>query len=109
LSNSDSIDLFRLVVEEAPDGIIFVDREGAIQIWNSAAADFFGYLPEEAVRRSLDLIPAARPLFAPLASVTYTLAGGANCAVIPPGLLCRASPFVSVYSRGWILHPRNSP
>jgi hypothetical protein len=37
LSSADSLDLFRLVVEQAPDGIIFADREGVIQIWNSAA------------------------------------------------------------------------
>src|SRR5262245_23099769 len=55
LSSADSLDLFRLVVERAPDGIIFTDREGVIQIWNSAAAEFFGYLPEEAVGRPLVL------------------------------------------------------
>jgi len=56
LSSADSLDLFRLVVEQAPDGIIFADREGVIQIWNSAAAELFGYLPEEAIGRSLDII-----------------------------------------------------
>ena len=56
LSSVDSLDLFRLVVEQAPDGIIFTDREGVIQIWNSAAAELFGYLPEEAVGRPLDII-----------------------------------------------------
>jgi len=56
LSSADSLDLFRLVVEQAPDGIIFADREGVIQIWNSAAAELFGYLPEEAVGRTLDII-----------------------------------------------------
>ena len=56
LSSADSLDLFRLVVEQAPDGIIFTDREGVIQIWNSAAAELFGYLPEEAVGHSLDII-----------------------------------------------------
>ena len=56
LSSADSLDLFRLVVEQAPDGIIFADREGVIQIWNSAAAELFGYLPGEAVGRSLDII-----------------------------------------------------
>ena len=56
LSSADSVDLFRLVVEQAPDGIIFADREGVIQIWNSAAAGLFGYPPEEAVGRSLDII-----------------------------------------------------
>ena len=56
LSSADSLDLFRLVVEQAPDGIIFADREGVIQIWNSAAAELFGYLPEEAIGRRLDVI-----------------------------------------------------
>src|SRR5262249_50635843 len=56
-SSADSLDLFRLVVEQAPDGIIVADQEGVIQIWNSAAAEFFGYLPEEAVGRPLDIIP----------------------------------------------------
>ena len=56
LSSADSLDLFRLVVEQAPDGIIFADREGVIQIWNSAAAELFGYPPEEAVGRTLDII-----------------------------------------------------
>ena len=52
LSSADSLDLFRLVVEQAPDGIIVADREGVIQIWNSAAAELFGYLPEEVVGRA---------------------------------------------------------
>ena len=56
LSSADSLDLFRLVVEQAPDGIIFADREGVIQIWNSAAAELFGYQADEAVGRRLDII-----------------------------------------------------
>jgi PAS domain S-box-containing protein len=56
LSSADSLDLFRLVVEQAPDGIIFADREGVIQIWNRGAAELFGYLPQEAVGRPLDII-----------------------------------------------------
>jgi PAS domain S-box-containing protein len=56
LSSADSLDLFRLVVEQAPDGIIFADRQGVIQVWNGAAAELFGYPPEEAVGRPLDII-----------------------------------------------------
>ena len=56
LPSADSLDLFRLVVQEASDGIIFADREGVIQIWNSAAAELFGYLPADAVGRRLDII-----------------------------------------------------
>jgi PAS domain S-box-containing protein len=56
LSSANSLDVFRLVVAQAPDGIICADREGVIQIWNSAAAELFGYLPPEAVGRPLDII-----------------------------------------------------
>jgi PAS domain S-box-containing protein len=42
LSSADSLDLLRLVVEQPPDGIIFTDREGVIQVWNTAAAELFG-------------------------------------------------------------------
>jgi PAS domain S-box-containing protein len=55
-SSTDNRELFRLIVEEAPDGIIFADREGVVQVWNNAAADLFGYLPKEAVGRTLDII-----------------------------------------------------
>jgi PAS domain S-box-containing protein len=56
LSSADRLDLFQLVVEQAPDGIIVADREGVIQIWNRAATELFGYLREEAVGRRLDII-----------------------------------------------------
>ena len=56
LSSANRLDLFRLVLEQAPDGIIFADREGVIQIWNGAAAELFGYLPQEAVGCPLDII-----------------------------------------------------
>jgi len=55
-SPTDNLDLFRWVVEQAPDGILFADRQGVIRIWNNAAADLFGYLPEEAIGRSLDIL-----------------------------------------------------
>ena len=55
-TSSESLELFRLVVERAPDGIIVADREGVIEIWNCAAGELFGYLPEEAVGRRLDII-----------------------------------------------------
>jgi PAS domain S-box-containing protein len=49
-------ELFRLVVDQDPDAVILADRQGTIQIWNNAAAELFGYLPEEAIGRSLDII-----------------------------------------------------
>src|SRR5262245_11262648 len=56
LHTADILDLIRLIVEQTPDGIVVADREGVIQIWNRAAAELFGYLPEEAVGRPLDII-----------------------------------------------------
>jgi len=48
--------VFQLLVEQAPDAIIFADREGTIRVWNASAAALFGYAPDEAIGRSLDLI-----------------------------------------------------
>jgi adenylylsulfate kinase len=49
-------DLHRRVVEQAPDAIVFADREGVIRIWNAQAETLFGYAPGEAIGESLDLI-----------------------------------------------------
>src|SRR5499425_3211980 len=55
-STTDNLSLFRFVIDQSPDAIIFADQQGVIRIWNNAAADLFGYLPEEAVGRTLDII-----------------------------------------------------
>jgi len=49
-------DFHRRFVEEAPDGILAVDRDGVIRFWNGACSRIFGYLAAEAVGRSLDII-----------------------------------------------------
>ena len=56
LSSDANLEVFRLLVEQAPDAIIFADRQGVIQAWNNAAIDFFGYSPDEVIGRSLDII-----------------------------------------------------
>lgn len=43
-------------MEQAPDGVIFADREGVIRLWNARAEEIFGYAASEASGRSLDLI-----------------------------------------------------
>jgi PAS domain S-box-containing protein len=55
-SSDDSLEVFRLIVEQAPDAIIFADRKGVIQVWNNAAASVFGYVPDEVIGQSLDII-----------------------------------------------------
>ena len=55
-STTDNPSLFQFLIEQAPDAIIFADQQGVIMIWNHAATGLFGYLPEEAVGRTLDII-----------------------------------------------------
>jgi PAS domain S-box-containing protein len=55
-TGDDNLEVFRLIVEQAPDAVIFADRRGKIQIWNNAAANLFGYSLDEALGQSLDII-----------------------------------------------------
>ncbi|MBL6751324.1 MAG: PAS domain S-box protein [Nevskia sp.] len=48
--------IYRSLVEQAPDAMIYADRDGAIRIWNGAAEAVFGYAAEEVLGRSLDMI-----------------------------------------------------
>ena len=57
VSISDSnLEVFRLLVDQAPDAIIFADRQGMIQVWNKTAADLFGFPADEVMGLSLDII-----------------------------------------------------
>lgn len=49
-------DLYRGILENAPDAILFADREGLIRIWNAGAERIFGFSQAEALGQSLDLI-----------------------------------------------------
>lgn len=48
--------LFRLIVDQGPDAVVFANHQGKIHIWNKAAAELFGYLRKEAIGQSLDII-----------------------------------------------------
>jgi PAS domain S-box-containing protein len=52
--------LFRQIVEEIPEAVIFADREGMVRLWNGAAETMFGYSADEALGQSLDLIVPER-------------------------------------------------
>jgi PAS domain S-box-containing protein len=52
--------LFRRIVEETPEAVIFADRHGAIRLWNRGAETMFGYSADEALGQSLDLIVPER-------------------------------------------------
>jgi PAS domain S-box-containing protein len=55
-TSDDNLEVFRLIVDQGPDAVIFADRQGMIQVWNNAAADLFGYPADEVIGRSLDII-----------------------------------------------------
>jgi PAS domain S-box-containing protein len=48
--------LYRRIVEETPDAVVFADGEGVIRLWNAGAQAVFGYSAEEAIGQTLDLI-----------------------------------------------------
>ena len=48
--------VYRRIVEQTTDAVIFADREGLIRIWNRGAEAVFGYPAAEALGQSLDII-----------------------------------------------------
>ena len=48
--------LARQIVAQAPDAIVFADRDGVIRLWNAGAEAMFGYGADEAMGQTLDLI-----------------------------------------------------
>jgi PAS domain S-box-containing protein len=53
---SETEAICRQIVEKSHDAILFANREGIIDLWNSGAEEIFGYKKEEAIGKSLDLI-----------------------------------------------------
>jgi PAS domain S-box-containing protein len=48
--------LYRQIVDQTQDAIIFANRDGQIELWNSGAESIFGFSAEEATGQSLDFI-----------------------------------------------------
>ena len=51
-----SLGLCQAIVEQAPEAIIFADREGAIRLWNHGAEIVFGHAAADVMGQSLDII-----------------------------------------------------
>lgn len=49
-------DLAQAIVGQAPDAIVYADREGLIRAWNHGAERLFGYAAAEVLGESLDVI-----------------------------------------------------
>jgi PAS domain S-box-containing protein len=56
METSSADRLFRRIVEEMPEAVIFADRQGVVRLWNRGAETMFGYSAAEAVGQSLYLI-----------------------------------------------------
>lgn len=56
MSPIEQTELCCRIVNEAPDAILYSDREGIIRLWNRGAELIFGFTREEAIGQSLDLI-----------------------------------------------------
>jgi PAS domain S-box-containing protein len=48
--------LGRVILEAAPDAIVYSDGDGVIRFWNAGAERVFGFSAAEAVGQSLDII-----------------------------------------------------
>ena len=51
-----SQELLAQIVTQAPDAILYSDREGIIRLWNRGAERIFGFSADEALGQSLDMI-----------------------------------------------------
>jgi len=50
------MDIHRAIVEQAQEGIIFIDCDNVVRLWNGGAERLFGFSAEEALGRSIDII-----------------------------------------------------
>jgi PAS domain S-box-containing protein len=48
--------IYQQIIENSQDAIIFVDRDGVVNLWNSGAEVIFGYKAEEIQGKNLDFI-----------------------------------------------------
>ena len=49
-------ELFRALVEQGPDAVIYADRQRMIRVWNRAAETLFGFAAAQVLGQSLDVI-----------------------------------------------------
>lgn len=49
-------DVYRWIVEQTMDAVIFADWEGLIRIWNRGEESVFGFTTDQALGQSLDII-----------------------------------------------------
>ncbi len=52
----DLVALSQGIVDQAPDAIIFADRDGIVRLWNSGAERIFGHTAADVIGGTLDII-----------------------------------------------------
>ncbi len=71
-------DIFRLIMEQMSDALIYSDSRGIICQWNPAAEQLFGLTRPQAVGQSLDLIIPERLRAAHWAGFNRAMSSGAT-------------------------------
>ncbi len=56
MSDSFPLQCYQQIIDQAPDAVLFSDREGIIRLWNRGCELVFGYSATHALGQSLDLI-----------------------------------------------------
>jgi PAS domain S-box-containing protein len=56
MTTSGQAGLYRALIEDLADAMIFTDRDGLIRVWNSAAEAVFGHRADEIIGKSLDVL-----------------------------------------------------
>lgn len=56
MESYNELELYRQIVEQAPDGVIVASVDGKILLWNDRAHAIFGYSRQEVLGQSLDVI-----------------------------------------------------
>lgn len=68
--------LTKAIVEQAPEAIIFVDKEGVIRLWNAGAERIFGHLAADVMGGTLDVIIPEKLLAAHTAGFNHAMSTG---------------------------------
>lgn len=55
-TEDEAFNLLQAIIEQAPDAMIYADKNGTIRVWNRGAEAIFGYTAEETIGKNLDVI-----------------------------------------------------
>ncbi|MGD9762854.1 MAG: PAS domain S-box protein [Candidatus Binatia bacterium] len=86
--------VLRALVDASPTAIVVIDADTTVSVWNPAAAQLFGWSPEEVVGRSLPIVPAEK--LAECASMREAVARGERVSGVETYRLARDGSAVPV-------------